>query len=308
MPPIEKLIADFDGTVSEVDTLGLLVQNAAKHRATAGEAGAQPSFLEWRETVEWYSKQHARIVNEWLTNDSGGTPGTEDNLEVHPDLAGLRRFLDAAEVLEYDATHRVIERKFLSGLTKETLRKIGRSVQLRSGVFTLMEAMRAIGVKIEILSANWSKTFIQGAMGEMCDQIVTNSLVFDKSGRSTGDIHLRVISAQDKLKHFLKRKSTGNHFTPSQHVKEQYHTLQPQKGQTLYIGDSVTDLLAILEADVGVLIGTKQTAVQAMKRFGIPTRTITGKDRFDSVRDAACTVLHVDSWETLGRFLEYDKS
>ncbi|MDE0184208.1 MAG: haloacid dehalogenase-like hydrolase [Candidatus Poribacteria bacterium] len=308
MPPIEKLIADFDGTVSEVDTLGLLVQNAAKHRATGGDMGAQPSFLEWRETVEWYSKQHARIVNEWLTNDSGGTTGTEDNLEVHPDLAGLRRFLDAAEVLEYDATHRVIERKFLSGLTKETLRKIGRCVQLRSGVFTLMEAMRANGVKIEILSANWSKTFIQGAMGEMCDQIVTNSLIFDKSGRSTGEIHLRVISAQDKLKHFLRRKSHRNQFTPSQDVKEQYRKLQPRIGRTLYIGDSVTDLLAILEADVGVLIGTKQTAVQAMKRFGIPTREITGKDRFGSVRDVSRTVLRVDSWETLGHFLGYEKS
>lgn len=304
MPPINKLIADFDGTVSEVDTLGLLVQTATKHRTIAGEAGAQSSFLEWRETVEWYSKQHARIVDEWLAFDSGETTDTENSLETAPDLAGLRSFLDASEVLEYNSTRRVMERKFLSGLTQETLREIGRSVQLRPRVFKVMEAMRAIGVKIEILSANWSKTFIEGAMGEMCDQITTNSLVFDKSGRSTGEIYLRVISAQDKLKHFLRRKCDRYPAAASQDVKEQQDTLGTRTGRTLYIGDSVTDLLAILEADIGVLIGTKQTAVQAMKRFGIPTRTITDQDEFDSVRVDERTVLHVDSWETLGRFLK----
>ena len=307
MPPIDKLIADFDGTVSEVDTLGLLVQAAAKNRTIAGEAGAKTSFSEWRETVEWYSRQHARLVEEWLSVDSVETTHTGQIMEVPTDLAGLQRFLNASETLEYYATHRVIEKKFLSGLTRETLREIGRSVQIRPGVFKLMEGMRAIGVKIEILSANWSKTLIEGAMGETCDQIITNNLIFDESGRSTGEIHLRVISANDKLKHFLKRKDNRYYYNPSQDVKVQRRRLQPQSGRTLYIGDSVTDLLAILEADIGVLIGTKQTAVQAMKRFGIATRTITSQDRFDSVRDAAPTVLHVDSWETLGHLLENEK-
>ena len=306
MPPIDKLIADFDGTVSEVDTLGLLVQTATKNRTVAGEASAQSSFLEWRETVEWYSNQHARIVEAWLTFDNRETTDTENIREALPDLGGLRSFLDASEVLEYKSTHRVIEKKFLSGLTQETLRESGRSVQMRPGVFKVMEALRAIGVKIEILSANWSKTFIEGAMREMCDQIITNSLVFDESGRSTGDIHLRVISAQDKLKHFLRRKSDRVLSTHSKGVKEHRDTPRPRMGRTLYIGDSVTDLLAILEADIGVLIGTKQTALQAIKRFGIPTWTITNQDRFDSVRDIERSVLHVDSWETLGTLLKND--
>ena len=308
MPPIDKLIADFDGTVSEVDTLGLLVQTATKHRTIAGELGARASFLEWRETVEWYSKQHARIVDEWLGSDSGETTNTRDNSETPPDLAGLRSFLDVSEVLEYNSTRRVMDRKFLAGLTQETLREVGRSVQMRPGVFQVIKDMRRFGVKFEILSANWSKTFIEGAMDGLCDQITTNSLVFDESGRSTGKINLHVISAQDKLKHFLRRKSDSYLATPSRDAKKHHDAPGTRTGRTLYIGDSVTDLLAILEADIGVFIGTKQTTVQAMKRFGIPSRKITDGDNFDIGRGDKRTVLHVDSWATLGHFMSDEMS
>ena len=303
MLPIDKLIADFDGTVSEVDTLGQLVQTATKHRTVAGDAGARNSFLEWRETVERYSKQQARIVDEWLNSDSRKTTDNRDVPAVGPNLEGLRRFLDASEVLEYTSTHRVMEKKFLAGLTRQTLRDVGRSVQIRPGVFHVIEEMRRIGVKIEILSANWSKTFIEGAMNGMCDQITTNSLVFDKSGRSTGEINLQVISAQDKLKHFLRLKSESYPATTAPDAMEHHNAARTRTGRTLYIGDSVTDLLAILEADIGVFIGTKQTAIQAMKRFGIPSRKITDGASFDICGEDKCTVLHVDSWETLGVFL-----
>lgn len=308
MPPIDKLIADFDGTVSEVDTLGLLVQTATKHRTIAGEAGAQASFFEWRETVEWYSQQCDRIAGEWLVSDHEETTHAQNIPRSTPDPAGLQGFLDDFEVLEYSSTRRVMERRFLSGLTREALRALGRSVQKRPGVSKVMEEMRTIGVKIEILSANWSKAFIEGAMEGLCDQITTNCLEFDKSGRSTGEIHLRVISAQDKLRHFLRRKCECCPADATQGMTEQQGTLGTRAGRTLYIGDSVTDLLAILEADFGVLIGTKQTAVQTIKGFGIPTRTITDLDRIDSIRHDERTVLRVDSWETLGHFLKNETS
>lgn len=308
MPPIDKLIADFDGTVSEVDTLGLLVQTATKHRMIVGETGAQASYREWRETVEWYSQQCAHIVDEWLTCDHEETTHVQSIPRSASDLTGLRGFLDAFEALEYSSTRRVIETKFLSGLTQETLKALGRSVQKRPGVFKVMEEMRTIGVKIEILSANWSKAFIEGAMEGLCDQITTNCLVFDKSGRSTGEINLRVISAQDKLRHFLRRKCERCPIAPSQSAKKQQDILGTRAGRTLYIGDSVTDLLAILEADFGVLIGTKQTAVQAIKQFGIPIQTITDQDRIDSIHHDERAVLRVDSWETLGHFLKNETS
>ena len=140
-------------------------------------------------------------------------------------------------------------------------------------------------------------------MNGRCDEITTNSLVFDKSGRSTGEINLQVISAQDKLKHFLRLKSESYPAATSPDAMEHHDAPRTRTGRTLYIGDSVTDLLAILEADIGVFIGTKQTAIQAMKRFGIPSRKITDGTSFDIGGWDKCTVLHVDSWETLGVFL-----
>ena len=147
MPPIDRLIADFDGTVSEVDTLGLLVRTAVEHRTIAGEADSQESFLEWRETVEWYSEQCARIVDEWLACNRDEMEHVQNISKLPSDLVGLRGFLDAFEVLEYSSTRRVIESKFLSGLTRETLRALGRSVQMRPGVFEVIAAMRRHSLK-----------------------------------------------------------------------------------------------------------------------------------------------------------------
>jgi len=41
--------------------------------------------------------------------------------------------------------------------------------------------------------------------------------------------------------------------------------------QTLYIGDSITDFLAILSADIGVLIGDNHVTRQVIDYFGIST-------------------------------------
>lgn len=305
MPPIDRLIADFDETVSEVDTIDLLVQAAIKRRLIAAEAGEQASLLlDWRGTVECYSMQYARIVDEWLACGRRKAIRTQKSPPSPLDLAGLPDFLKAFEALEQTSIRRVIGRKFLSGLTRETLRALGRSVQKKPGVFKVLEAMHTMGVKIEILSANWSKTLIEGAMEGMCDKIIANGLAFDAAGRSTGQIHLQVVSAQDKLRHFLRRKCVSSLTASSQGREEQQDRLEARTGRTLYIGDSISDFLAIFEADIGVLIGANRTAIRTIEQFGLPTRIVADWDRSNPVSHGKGTILRVDSWERLGRFLK----
>ena len=271
--PIDKLITDFDETISERDTISTLVHTAADNRVHEKE-----EFLAaWQEMVQWFLTRYHGVCDAWQNHRHS-----------------LVDFLKSFEELETVSIQRVIAKGFLEGLTKEGLRTVGRNVTKKAGVDRVLSAMRSEGVEVEILSANWSKALIQGATAGLHDQIITNSLQYDVAGRSTGNIHLSVVSARDKLRKFRERKK--NPPNPDEvgngGVK-----------RTLYIGDSISDFLAILDADLGVLIGQNPTAMQTIERFRLPTQRLQEGTRFDTSRRYQGTILLIDSWKVLDNFL-----
>ena len=271
--PIDKLITDFDETISERDTISTLVHTAADNRAHDKE-----EFLAaWQEMVQWFLTRYFRVCDAWQNHQHS-----------------LTDYLKSFEDLEAVSIQRVIAKGFLEGLTRAGLRAVGRNVVKKPGVDRVLSRLRRDGVAVEILSANWSETLIQGATEGLCDQIITNSLTYDAAGRSTGSIHLHVVSARDKLREFRLRKK--NPPTPDQ-------IGDGGVIRTLYIGDSISDFLAILDADLGVLIGQNPTAMQTIERFRIPTQRIQEGTRFDSSRSYQGTILLVDSWQVLDDFL-----
>ena len=271
--PIDKLITDFDETISEQDTISTLVHTAAENRGYEKE-----EFLAaWGEMVQWFLTRYHRVCDAWQNHSHS-----------------LVDFLKSFEELETASIQRVIAKGFLEGLTREGLRAVGRNVAKKPGVDQVLSRLRRDGVAVEILSANWSEALIQGATEGSHDQIITNSLQYDATGRSTGNIHLSVVSAWDKLRKFRSRKK--NPPNPDE-VGDGGVT------RTLYIGDSISDFLAILDADLGVLIGQNRTAIQTIERFQIPTQRLQEETRFDSSRRYQGTILLVDSWQVLNNFL-----
>ena len=271
--PIHKLITDFDETISERDTISTLVHTAADNRGHEKE-----EFLAaWQEMVEWFLTRYHRVCDAWQDHRHS-----------------LVDYLKSFEELETASIQRVIAKGFLEGLTKERLRTVGRNVVKKPGVDQALSRLRREGVAVEILSANWSKTLIQGATEGLCDQIITNSLQYDATGRSTGNIHLHVVSARDKLRKFRSRKKNPPNpdGTGDGGVK-----------RTLYIGDSISDFLAILDADLGVLIGQNHTAMQTIERFRLPTLRLQEGTRFDASRRYQGTILLIDSWKELDDLL-----
>ena len=274
--PIDKLITDFDETISEGDTISTLVHTAADTRK-----GEKEQFLAaWREMVQWYLTRYDRVCDAWLNHRHS-----------------IVDFLKAFEELETASIQRVMAKGFLAGLTEEGLRTAGRNVVKKSGVDRVLSGMRAGGVEVEILSANWSRALIQGAAEELCDQVITNSLIYDAAGRSTGNIHLHVVSARDKLRKFRERKKNPPTLQSS---------TQTQDGgviRTVYVGDSISDFLAILDADLGVLIGRNRTAMQTIERFRLPTQRLHAGTRFNPSLCYQGTILLIDSWSELDDFL-----
>jgi HAD superfamily phosphoserine phosphatase-like hydrolase len=271
--PIDQLITDFDETISERDNISTLVHTAADNRTHEKE-----EFLAaWQEMVQWFLTRYHRVCDAWQDHRHS-----------------LVDYLKSFEELEAASIQRVIAKGFLAGLTSEELRAVGRNVVKKPGVDRVLSTMRAEGVEVEILSANWSKALIQGATEGLCDQIITNSLTYDVTGRSTGNIHLHVVSARDKLRKFRSRKKNPPN---SDDIGDGGVT------RTLYIGDSISDFLAILDADLGVLIGQNPTAMQTIERFRLPTQRLQAGTRFDSSLRYQGTILLVDSWTVLDDFL-----
>jgi 2-hydroxy-3-keto-5-methylthiopentenyl-1-phosphate phosphatase len=271
--PIDKLITDFDETISERDTISTLVHTAADNRAHEKD-----EFLAaWQEMVQWFLTRYHRVCDAWQDHRHS-----------------LVDYLKSFEELETASIQRVIAKGFLEGLTQERLRTVGRTVIKKAEVDRVLSAMRADSIEVEILSANWSEALIEGATEGLCDQIITNSLTYDVAGRSTGNIHLHVVSARDKLRKFRSRKK--NPPNPDE-IGDEGVT------RTLYIGDSISDFLAILDADLGVLIGQNPTAMQTIERFHLPTQQLQEGTLFDSSRRYQGTILLVDSWMVLDDFL-----
>ncbi len=269
---IDKLITDFDETISERDTISILVHTAADNR----EHEKAQLLAAWQEMVQWYLTRYHRVCDAWLNPRHS-----------------IVDFLKAFEELEAVSIQRVIAKGFLEGLTREGLKAVGRNVVKKSGVDRVLSAMRADGVEVEILSANWSETLIQGATEGLCDRVISNSLMYDAAGCSTGNIHLHVVSAQDKLRKFRER------------TKKPPNPDEIGDGgiRTLYIGDSISDFLVILDADLGVLIGQNRTAIQTIERFRLPTLQLQEETRFDASQRYQGTILLVDSWNVLDNFL-----
>lgn len=271
--PIDKLITDFDETISARDTINLLVHTAAENR----KHGKAQFLTDWREMAEWYWARYRQISDEGLDH-----------------CHSIANFLKAFEELETASIQKVMAKRFLKGLTREGLKAVGRNVVKKPGVDWVLSAMRADGVEVEILSANWSEALIQGATEELGNRVIANSLMYNEAGRSTGDIHLHVVSAWDKLRKFRERKK--NPPNPDE-IGDGGVT------RTLYIGDSISDLLTILDADLGVLIGQNHTVIQTIEQFRLPTLRVQEGTRFDPSLSYQGTILLVNSWKTLGNFL-----
>ncbi len=269
---VDKLISDFDETISQEDTIQSLVTAAMQNR----DAEGLQVLNAWRETVDWYITRHSQICNEWL------------DMACEHRGESVVGFLSTFEPLEAESIERVMKQKFLAGLSREQLRKTGSQVQKRDGAEACLSEMRHAGVKVEILSANWSQTFVEEALKGFFDSVVANRLLFDERGYSTGDIQLRVVSAHDKWRHFKSRRS--------------------ETGLTGYVGDSISDLRAILEADVGILVGENQTCLRTINRFQIPIQRVTQSSSRTANRSETGTerkrILHADSWETVNHLLK----
>lgn len=161
----------------------------------------------------------------------------------------LYAFLSGLAPVEKRSLDRIADGGLFRGITADELGRRAAGIRFRE---MWPEAHRWMcqrrNCDVYILSVNWSSVFIERALGESCIRIIANDIE-SSSGRIVGpggDADNRVCTAADKLARFeqLKRGDTS-----------------------VYIGDSTTDLMCLLSADVGILMGER--AVERIRGVGV---------------------------------------
>ena len=126
--------------------------------------------------------------------------------------------------------------------------------------------------------------------------VVANDLEME-SHVSTGKITWRVQNALHKERELVKLLSKAK-----ERGEQQF---------CVFVGDSLTDLLALIHADVGIIIGNNASLTRIMKLYGVATRPLTElvMPCIETTSESALMMVYtVKSWEEIETFLFNDTS
>ncbi|KAG2580819.1 hypothetical protein PVAP13_6NG366000 [Panicum virgatum] len=177
------------------------------------------------------------------------------------DYDQLYKGLEVLAEFEKLANSRVVDSGVLRGMNLEDIRKAGERLILQDGCKNFFQKIgktrENLNLDIHILSYCWCAELIRSAFSSVgCLDglnIHSNEFVFEGSV-STGQIERKMQSPLDKVEKFKSIKSGMDSTAPSLSV---------------YIGDSVGDLLCLLEADIGIVVGSSTSLRRVGKQFGV---------------------------------------
>ncbi|KAG6622495.1 HAD-like domain [Phytophthora cinnamomi] len=248
--PSVLLCTDFDETITQRDTTSLLFQLACSPASTAQQLVTQ----------------YVTELDELLKSYEGRWATQQQERERNFDAEGLREFLRGYAATDLRSTQRVVACLALRGIRRPDIFAAAGAVQLRANCAKTLAAVE----QWEVLSTNWSTELVAAALqhagvATASTQIVSNELKMDEHGVSTGEIDVTVQSPVDKERRVAELRSRQG----------------DEQSVVVFVGDSATDLLAMLEADVGVWLDSDATSSSSklLQRlvacYGIDIRPLT---------------------------------
>jgi phosphoserine phosphatase len=267
-PRIAHLILDFDETLTRKDTIELLASAAYRLRPPH-----LPPLPPWRHFVDAYMEDYNAHV---AARPKSQRKSIKDEFD----------FLDSLLPVERASIRRIEAAGIFQGLRFDTIAaEAAKTVELRPGVMELCAAALRGGVKVQVLSVNWSQAWIRGALkqGEV-PPVFSNELETDAEGVTTGWI-LRVMGDDEGI-------WTAGH--KERWLRENTH------GRRVYVGDSATDLRCLLTAEVGVVVGDRLDEV--CERIGVPL--VKGLEEVDEERSGQKPLYKVEDLEEVERWIE----
>lgn len=228
------IVTDWDETATVSDTISLVAQTAYK---------VKPQFSP---QFDHFSKVYMDAYSAY-TRRFEQVHGSRSLSNEHEFQLGMRR-------VELTSIDEITRLGLFSGLSGDDFRAQASQVRLRPGFTGFLARCRQLSIPVEILSINWTSLLIKECLrleGFDDIKVTVNELEF-KDNVTTGHWlpHPEIRTAIDKLEYV---RSLGD--------------------DIMYIGDSGTDLLAILEARWGVVMeGT--SLIKQLDKYGVKHGTI----------------------------------
>ncbi|KAJ2482886.1 hypothetical protein IWW56_000727 [Coemansia sp. RSA 2131] len=184
----------------------------------------------------------------------------------------MDQYLESLRQVENASQERIKDFKILAGVSRVELYNGGRQAQFQSGAVDVINYfLRVPNCHVCVTSANWSTDFIQGALdgngvsNQPPISVYCNELKFSKrTSLSTGTMYPRLVVASDKA-------------AVIETYREVLASRYGSKPRLVYAGDSLTDLPALLLADVGLLVGQSDNVAKWCRMLDVEF----SKPRFD---------------------------
>ncbi|XP_047957897.1 bifunctional TH2 protein, mitochondrial-like isoform X1 [Salvia hispanica] len=251
-------LCDFDLTCTAIDSSNLLAELAIV-AATNTTEPQLPSSADirtmWNDLFSQYVEEYQECIesivpSEACVDDSSKGTGL--------DYEGLCKAMEQISEVEKRATSRVIHSNVLKGLNLAEIKRAGEHLAFQDGCkrfFQDLVECKKRAADIHVLSYCWCGDLIKSAFSSGEENVLnvhSNNLVYEASV-STGDITKDMESPMDKLRVFndVTNRENGG------------------KASTVYIGGTAGDLLCLLEADFGIVIGLSSSLERLGKHFGI---------------------------------------
>ncbi|KAL6968137.1 hypothetical protein U1Q18_033940 [Sarracenia purpurea var. burkii] len=254
-----SIFCDFDMTCTAIDSFALLAEIAIRTAPKADPNGSETQLTQkssadlrtiWGAISSQYTEEHEQCVESIMAGKK---------VEEF-DYGGLCRALEQLSDFEKRANSRVIQSGVLKGLNLEDIKRAGEHLILQDGCkefFKDIVKCENLKTHIHVLSYCWCGDLIRSAFSSRnlnVRNVHSNELGYE-GFITTGEIIRKVESPKEKLQAFdditkEKRSKIGEHFT-------------------IYIGGTVGDLLCLLEANVGIVVGSSSTLRRVGDQFGV---------------------------------------
>ncbi|KAK1777329.1 HAD-like domain-containing protein [Copromyces sp. CBS 386.78] len=246
------IVFDFDGTVTQQDTINILAQ--CPIYSTSLTRPRNEARNKWKNIVDLYVADHAKHKELYV-------PKVEDRKTLAEELA----YLESLRTVEVASVERVVNAKFFAGLTRERWVELGRKareygedpdweggegniVTMRKGFSEFVRQARARGDKLGIVSVNWSQAFVEGVI----------------EAEDGGQGHKGFVKRVNEIKYpdgelEGPEEMGGKVMMTARDKLEGFETMlldetDADGGRSVYFGDSVTDLECLLRADTGIVV------------------------------------------------------
>lgn len=251
---------DFDDTISVGDTISSLCRTGLKAQKRTGDTV-------YDNLLEQYLSKYQTFMSENLPEN--GLHKIEDREN------DLKHFLETYSKFEDSMLNPVESAGILKGISASDLIVAAKEVLVKpSAIETIKFASRNYpSLEPNILSVNWSGTFLRSIMKHQWPEYRATVHANELQGLHNGAVLLDGVKAVSTGT--IERSLTG----PTQKGNLLRSLLSVNIDQnhgkpSVYIGDSLGDLSALLEADIGVVIGTSSSLRKVCSSFGIEMKSL----------------------------------